>query len=75
MATMIFFENRKIRRLAKEYRMPESDIRQMLAFERGTTTGDMKDVRDARPQSCSIWCVQWVVSIFSTLGLTLRHHA
>jgi hypothetical protein len=36
-----------VRRLSKEYHMPESDIRQMLAIEEGYSNGDIKDTSKA----------------------------
>jgi hypothetical protein len=45
------FIDRKIRRLAKEYGMSESDVRQMLAFDRSTTKGDVVEVDTPISQS------------------------
>ena len=74
---MISYRNNKaVKRLAAEYRMPESYIRQMLAIESGESTGDIKDV-DRTPRCPSlagrVW--GWLVCV-ATLGapLILRAH-
>ncbi len=50
---------RNVRRLAREYRMPESDVREMLAIESGRSRGDVVFADDGPPRSRFRRAVDW----------------
>ncbi len=59
---MIFDKNRKaMQRLAKEYGLPVSDVRQMLAIESGTITGDVREVENGRRMIACPWVLALVM--------------
>lgn len=67
---------RNVRRLAREYGLPEGAIRQMLTIEAGTNRGDVVESAPPRPRwRLVLWGLVAVPPVAASLYLVFRHFA
>lgn len=67
---------RNVRRLAREYGLPEGAVREMLTIGAGTNQGDVVESPPARPRwRLGLWGFVAVPPVAASLYLVFRHFA